>query len=143
MPPLPQMCCCVFYSFSTYLVPPSDSPNIVIDACRKTGESECTVTSHGSGELRCTVSDVRPVISVEWSEDDDMHDDRNSKLEVFSSTLSVEEHSGLYTVTQLLEYSIASNTECNEAFPLKCIATGPATNFFDLKVARVTLLNSK
>ncbi|XP_071850647.1 uncharacterized protein [Apostichopus japonicus] len=121
------------------VVPPSASPNIGIDACRQTGENECTVTSHGSGELRCSVSDVRPVISVEWSEDDDS----NSKLEVFSSTLIVEEHSGLYTVTQLLEYSIAENTECNEEFPLKCIATGPATKFFDLKVARVTLLNRK
>ncbi|PIK36106.1 putative NLR family CARD domain-containing protein 4-like [Apostichopus japonicus] len=106
----------------TIIVPPSPS-QVVVAECPSVYDRQCIIESPGKGTLTCSVSGVRPLVTLEWIVNDE------SRVTLSGQKLATTA-SELFDVTLSTEYKLTTDAKCNEVNKLTCAAYGPAESFF-------------
>ncbi|XP_071844011.1 cell adhesion molecule CEACAM1-like isoform X1 [Apostichopus japonicus] len=106
----------------TIIVPPSPS-HVVVAECPSVYDRQCIIESSGNGTLTCSVSGVRPPVTLEWIVTDDSRVTLSGQKQ--STTVSK-----LFDSTLSTEYTLTTKVQCNELNILKCSAYGPTESIF-------------
>lgn len=102
-------------------VPPSPS-YLVVAEC--SSEYDCTIPSTGEGTLTCTISRVRPTVTLNWMTEQSQH------VTINAIERTSKEDLGLFDISVTMRYEIVNTNDCQQTFKLECRAHGPATAIF-------------
>ncbi|KAJ8037451.1 NACHT, LRR and PYD domains-containing protein 3 [Holothuria leucospilota] len=121
-------------SFQLFVLVPPSPPYLTVSGCPTL--ERCIVVSTGTGKVTCSVSGVRPIVSLEWSTED------KRKIHFQREETSMQENSDLFSVYTTLYYNLSLDTECGKVSFVRCSAYGVSTSTF-LSVRKVELINAE
>ncbi|KAJ8035461.1 Nucleotide-binding oligomerization domain-containing protein 2 [Holothuria leucospilota] len=113
-------------------VPPT-YPYITIDECRQ--KDTCTIDATSQGLLTCSVTGIRPAVSLLWSKAGD-----EERIRLTEGKESVVTELDLSTVSRTVFYVIPEKVPCHERITLHCNAEGMGARFLASPTTEVTLV---
>lgn len=102
------------------LVHPSP-PHLVVSGCSRQNTG-CSIEGQ-SGSLSCSVHNVRPMVTLEWST-------TSSHIRFSPSKHKSEELNGLFDISETVVYHLSDETSCKEYVEVLCKAFGPPAAIF-------------
>ncbi|XP_071842898.1 uncharacterized protein [Apostichopus japonicus] len=102
------------------LVPPSPS-YLEILGCE---EENCVILTNKTNSYTCSISEVRPVVGLEW------HISDENKITIISKEETSSEFEGLFNVKSEITLETTTEARCGDTVRVTCKASGSATKLF-------------
>lgn len=100
----------------------SPSPSYLeIIGCEK---ENCVLMTNKTNSYTCSISEVRPVVGLEW------HISDENKITIISKEETSSEFEGLFNVKSEITLETTTEARCGDTVRVTCKATGSATRLF-------------